>query len=75
MLLVIYLLHATIFKCWKHVFVFICAMVVLLSEPTEVLAGWLNGESAGMIAILGSFLLFALGSVAAFSKPKWWRSS
>ena len=75
LLLVIYLLHATIFKCWKHVFVFICAMVVLLSEPTEVLARWLNGESAGMIAILGSFLLFALGSIAAFSKPKWWRSS
>jgi hypothetical protein len=26
-----------------------------------------------MLAVVGSFLLFALGTIAAFSKPKWWR--
>jgi hypothetical protein len=35
---------------------------------------WLGNESEGMVAIVASFLLFALGSVAALSKPKWWRS-
>jgi hypothetical protein len=25
-----------------------------------------------MPAVVGSFVLFALGSIAAFSKPKWW---
>jgi hypothetical protein len=55
-------------------FVPICAGVVLLSEPTMISATWLENEPAGMVAIATSFLLFALGSVAAFSKPKWWRS-
>jgi hypothetical protein len=50
------------------------AAVVLLSEPSVILARWLNGESAGMIAIVSSFLLFVLGSAVAFSKPKWWRT-
>jgi hypothetical protein len=75
LLLVIYLLHAMLFRCRKHLIIFICATIVLLSKPTMILARWLSGESAGMVAIMTSFLLFALGSIAAFSKPKWWRSN
>jgi hypothetical protein len=58
----------------KNLLVLSCAGVVLLSEPTMRLAKWLANESGGMVAIAGSFLLFALGSAAAFSKPKWWRA-
>jgi hypothetical protein len=74
LLSVIYLLHVVIFRNHKSLFVPVCAGVVLLSEPSMISARWLENESAGMVAIVASFLLFALGSVAAFSKPKWWRS-
>jgi len=74
LLLLIYLLNVWIFRTHKNLFVPICAGVVLLSEPTMISARWLENEPAGMVAITTSFLLFALGSVAAFSKPKWWRS-
>jgi len=74
LLLFIYLLRAIMFRNHKNLFIPICAGVVLLSEPTMISARWLEKESAGMVAIVASFLLFALGSVAAFSKPKWWRS-
>jgi hypothetical protein len=74
LLLLTSLLNVLIFRNPKHWLVPLCAGVVLLSEPTVISARWLDNESAGMVAIIISFLLFALGSVAAFSKPKWWRS-
>ena len=74
LLLIVYLLHIMIFRSLKNLFVLICAGVVLLSEPAMISVRWLGNESAGIVAIVTSFLLFALGSVAAFSKPKWWRS-
>jgi len=71
-LLGIYLLHATIFRCRKHLVVPISASLILLSKPTTILGSWLDRETPGMLAVVGSFVLFALGSIAAFSKPKWW---
>ena len=71
-LLIIYLLRALIYRRWNHRLIPIGASLVLLLEPTTVLASWLNGETPGMLAVASSFLLFALGSIAAFSKPKWW---
>lgn len=72
-LLGIYLLRATSARCWNRPIVPISASFVLLSEPATILGGWLDRKTPGMLAVVGSFLLFALGSVAAFSKPKWWR--
>jgi hypothetical protein len=74
LLLLACLLQAVVFRNRKHLFVLICAGVVLSSEPAIISAKWLENESAGMVAVGGSFLVFALGSFAAFSKPKWWRS-
>ncbi len=71
-LLTIYLLRALIYRRWSHRLLPIGATLVLLSEPATILASWLNRETPGMLAVAGSFLLFALGSIAAFSKPKWW---
>jgi hypothetical protein len=73
MLLAIYLFQATIFRRWKHLILPAIASLVLLSEPAVILGRWLNRDTPGMLAVVGSFLLFALGTVAAFSKPKWWR--
>jgi hypothetical protein len=72
-LLAVYLLQAMLFRRWKHRVIPVSALLVLLSEPGMILGSWLNRETPGMLAVVGSFLLFALGSIAAFSKPKWWR--
>jgi len=44
--------------------------MVLASEPGSRAAGDLTSISPGFLAIGASFLLFALGSLAAFSKNK-----
>jgi hypothetical protein len=71
-LLIVYLFQVIRSGRWKHRIVPISASFVLLSEPATILGSWLNGETPGMLAVVASFLLFALGSIAAFSKPKWW---
>lgn len=71
-LLVIYLLQAILLRRWKHRILPISASLILSSEPITILGSWLDRETPGMLAVVGSFLLFALGSIAAFSKPKWW---
>jgi hypothetical protein len=73
-LLIIYLLQMIIFRSWKHWILPLNALFVLALKPAVTLGNWLNRETPGMLAVIGSFLLFALGSIAAFSKPKWWRS-
>ena len=72
-LLAIYLLQATIFRRWKHRILPATSSLIVLSEPAMILGRWLNRDTPGMLAVVGSFLLFALGTIAAFSKPKWWR--
>jgi hypothetical protein len=72
-LLAIYLLQAIQVRRLKRLIVPISAASVLLSEPAMIVGRWLNCDTPGMLAVIGSFLLFALGSIAAFSKPKWWR--
>jgi len=71
--LAVYLLQAMISRRWQHRILPAGALFVLLSKPGVILGNWLNRETPGMLAVVGSFLLFALGSIAAFSKPKWWR--
>ena len=71
-LLAVYLLQGIRVRRWKPLIVPISAASVLLSEPAMIVGKWLNHDTPGMVAVIGSFLLFALGSIAAFSKPKWW---
>lgn len=72
-LLVAYLGQAIMVGHWRPRIVLLSASFVLLSKPGLALGSWLNRETPGMLAVAGSFLLFGLGSLAAFSKPKWWR--
>ena len=75
LLLTACLLHAIVTRSRGNLFVLAISMVVLLSEPVAVLTGWFSKVSGGVVAIITSFILFALGTAAAFTKPKWWRLS
>jgi hypothetical protein len=69
-LLIAYGLHAVIHYTWKPWMIPVFAIVVLASEPGSRAAGDLTNISPGFLAIGASFLLFGLGSLAAFSKNK-----
>jgi hypothetical protein len=71
-LLAVYLVQAILMRRWKHRILPVSASLVLLSRPGLAFGSWLNRETPGMLALVGSFLLFGLGSLAAFTKPKWW---
>ncbi len=56
---------------WKPIAVPIAASLVLLAQPGDFLAGKLQSTPDGLLALLGSFLLFGLGTLAALTKSKW----
>jgi hypothetical protein len=66
-------------RCWRGVWlkpaVPIAAVTVLMLHPFLVAAGLLQSFPAGMLAVLGSFLLFALGTLAALTKSRWHRTA
>jgi hypothetical protein len=51
--------------------VLVAAMLVMLSGPGEASAGKLSALPAGLMAVLGSFLLFACGTLAALTRSRW----
>jgi hypothetical protein len=69
-LLIAYGIYAAIHYTWKPWVIPVFAIMVLASEPGSQAAGDLTDISPGFLAIGASFLLFALGSLAAFSKNK-----
>jgi hypothetical protein len=50
------------------------AILVVLSGPGNYLVETLQYAPAGLLAVVGSFLLFALGTAAALTKHRWHRS-
>ena len=56
---------------WGPVAVLGAALLVLCSAPVHGLAVSLGSAPAGLLAALGSFLLFALGTLAALTKHHW----
>jgi hypothetical protein len=58
-------------RSWHPRAVPIYGVAVLMSEPAVHLAGRLKEASPGFIAIAASFILFGLGSLAAFTKTRW----
>jgi hypothetical protein len=69
-LLIAYGIYAVVHYTWKPWVIPVFAIAVLASEPGSRAAGDLTNISPGFLAIGASFLLFALGSLAAFSKSK-----
>lgn len=47
------------------------SILVVLSDPGNSLIGVLQCAPAGLLAVFGSFLLFALGTAAALTKHRW----
>jgi hypothetical protein len=56
---------------WGHIVIAAAAGLVLLASPVRYGAGQLNAAPAGVLALMGSFLLFGLGTLAAITKGHW----
>jgi hypothetical protein len=69
-LLISYGIRGAIYRDWKPRTPPICALIVCASKPGVWMAEDVMNASPGFLAISASFLLFALGSLVAFSKPK-----
>ena len=47
------------------------AALSLLAMPANIFLDWIKASPAGLLAVMGSFLLFGLGTVAALTKHRW----
>jgi len=56
---------------WSSLVVPAAAALVMLSGPTHSTAGMVHSVPAGIVAIVGSFVLFGLGTLAALTKHRW----
>jgi hypothetical protein len=56
---------------WRPLAPAVAAVLVLLLQPADFTAGKLHSTPAGLLAVLGSFLLFGLGTLAALTRSKW----
>jgi hypothetical protein len=68
-----YLIARTIKGKWAPLVLPITAVIVILSGPGEAAAVKIQAAPGWMMAVLGSFILFALGTVAALTKHRWLR--
>jgi hypothetical protein len=59
---------------WGYLVLPAASILVVLSGPGNYLVGMLQYAPAGLLAVVGSFLLFALGTAAALTKHRWHRS-
>ncbi len=49
----------------------VAALLVLVSSPLDAAGRWMVSAPAGLLAVAGSFALFALGTAAALTKHRW----
>jgi hypothetical protein len=56
---------------WGPSVVPIAALLVMLSGPGNFAAGKLQSTPIGVLAVIGSFVLFGLGTVAALTRHRW----
>jgi hypothetical protein len=59
---------------WNHPGVPGAALLVILSGPCHDAVEYLRTLPAGLLAIIGSFLLFGLGTLAALTRSYWHKS-
>ncbi len=58
-------------KSWASRLVSIAAIVVMLLGPANATGGKLQSIPTGVLAVLGSFFLFAMGTLAALWRARW----
>ena len=56
---------------WGFPVVPAAAVLAMLSGPTGSTTGSLYSVPVGLLAVIGSFLLFGLGTLAALTKHRW----
>src|ERR1017187_9562221 len=69
-----YLLSRWLTGHWGSPVVPAAAVLAMLSGPTGSTTGNLHSAPAGLMAVIGSFLLFGLGTLAALTKHRWNRT-
>jgi len=71
--LTIWWFRGFVFRNWPSVIVPVAAVMVALCSPVNVTFTKLQTTPIGVIAIIGSFLLFGLGTIAALTRHRWHR--
>ena len=56
---------------WEKIAVPVAAILVMLASPGSVAVTGVRAASIGLLAIVGSFLLFGLGTLAALTRLHW----
>jgi hypothetical protein len=56
---------------WGHIAIPLGSLLVLLSAPGHVAAVQLQSAPADLLAVIGSFILFGLGTLGAITKRRW----
>ena len=72
--LVAYLLARWLSGRWGPRVVPIAALLSMLAGPGNFAAARLQATPAGLLAVIGSFLLFGLGTLAALTRQRWQRT-
>ena len=49
----------------------VAGLVVLVSSPLDAAGGWVMAAPAGLLAVIGSLMLFGMGTAAALTKHRW----
>jgi len=70
----LYLLSRWLTDRWGSPVVPAAAALVMLSGPTGSTTGTLYSVPAGLLAVIGSFLLLGLGTLMALTKHRWHRT-
>ena len=69
-----YLLSRWLTGDWGSQVVPAAAVLAMLSGPTGSTTGSLHSVPVGLMAVIGSSLLFGLGTLAALTKHRWNRT-
>lgn len=59
---------------WAQWPVALAAVMVLLAAPAQLAVTQVKAAPMGLLAVVGSFMLFGLGTLAAITKHKWTRA-
>ncbi len=71
LVLVFWLAQGFVFKKWSPVIVPVAALLVATSGPIDQAVAGLRTLPAGVVIIAASFLLFAVGTLAALTRHRW----
>jgi hypothetical protein len=72
--LVIYLVARVVRGHWSARVIALAALLVILAGPVEITGNKLDTFPTGLLAVIGSFFLFAVGTVAALTRHRWHKS-